>query len=156
MGGSDSSTTITQQKEGEETESPPDVSQKKEDVYHTLVDAARVYGKVLSLSPDDKQRIETAASVWTTTAVCKGWTDWLEAGKKMSIRFFCEDTDFAKYRTRRAVVEPDRTCPKCGRTVKSWEVSEDDCIHCTEVATHEQVRELFGELRRRVGQKAVV
>ena len=156
-GGSDSSSMIIQ-KEGEYqgitglNEPPSDVSPKKEGVYQTLVDAARVYGKLLSLSRADKKRIKAAVEVWTATAVCKAWTDWLEAGKKMSIRFFCEDTDFAKYRSVRAVVEQKNTCPNCGREMKPWEISETDCIHCAEVATPEQVGEIFGELRKRVGE----
>ena len=164
IGGSDSSTTIIQQEEGaedpdipklhekSETAPPSFNSPKKEGVYQTLVDAARVYGKLLSLSRQDKKRIKAAVEVWTATAVCKAWTDWLEAGKKMSIRFFCEDTDFAKYRSVRAVVEQKNTCPNCGREMKPWEISETDCIHCAEVATPEQVGEIFGELRKRVGE----
>lgn len=154
IGGSDSSTTIIQQEEGEDrgisrlNDPPPDVSPKKEGVYQTLVDAARVYGKLLSLSRADKKRIRAAVEVWTATAVCKAWTDWLEAGKKLSIRFFCEDTDFAKYRSPANVVV-QKTCSNCGREVQPWEMTETDCVHCTEVATPEQVGEIFGELRKR-------
>ena len=159
LGGSDSSTTIIQQEEGEyqgitglneEPVSPLNVSPKKEGVYQTLVAAARVYGKLLSLSRQDKKRIRAAVEVWTATAVCEAWTEWLESGKKMSIRFFCEDTDFAKYRPVKAVEEPKHTCPNCGRIVKRWEMSETDCIHCAEVATPDQVGEMFGELRSKL------
>jgi Zn finger protein HypA/HybF involved in hydrogenase expression len=153
MGGSDSSTTIIQEEEGEEPILPLDDSSKKEGVYQTLVDAARVYGKVLALSSSDKQRIQAAVDVWTTLAVCEAWTDWLEAGKKMSIRFFCEDTDFAKYRTKTEAVEQKLTCPNCGRDVKPWEVSESVCVHCLEIATEEQAGEMFDTLRRRLSTR---
>jgi hypothetical protein len=163
--GSDSSSTITQQEEWEEPEDPgipkfpgnPEtgsplvVSLKRESMYETLVETARVYGKVLVLSSSDKQRIHTAVDVWKTPAVCEAWTDWLEAGKKMSIRFFCEDTDFAKYRIKPTGVNSEHICPNCGQAVKLWEMSETDCIHCTKVATPEQMGEIFDVLRTRIG-----
>ena len=163
MGGSDSSTTIIQQKEEEEYQGstglnekldpPPKVSSKKEGVYQTLVDAARVYGKLLSLSRADRKRIRTAVEVWTATVVCEAWTDWLEAGKKLSIRFFCEDTDFAKYRSKTEAVEQKLTCPNCGKDVKPWEISESACVHCLEIATEEQAGEMFDTLRRRLSTR---
>lgn len=171
IGGSDSSTMIPQQEEEREemedqriptVSEKPELSssrpgsQKKESVYQTLAAAARVYGKMLFLSPDDRQRIQTAVGVWTATTVCKAWTDWLEAGKKLSTRFFCEDTDFSKYHKTKAPLGSGKMCPNCGKRVKAWETTEEGCMYCIVVADLAHVEQSFGEIRKRLGQPKAV
>lgn len=162
-GGSDSSAMILQQKEGNVADSvaspSPVVREQKANPPSSFpelqkrmsTEAISRRGTPPRWTGEFRDMIRAVSVRYGPTAVIEAWCSYLEAGGKLNIGFFLEDTNIADY-SKPVAEEQVRECPSCGRRVKPWEASETDCIHCMVVANTEQAAQSFDEIRNRFGQ----